>query len=482
MIVLGAVGGLIGGVTTNELITGFILMKYIFYFVIIDMAGLPNNTFMSPGVSFYATTGGAAATLQSPVAIIPDGTGNTVLGLVAGGTSGSSVLAITGADAVPGGPGSLIVGGFGVGYRMGVLDGSGILTIEENTSGNPVISYDSQVSHQLILGDGSAVPGASVRTNVPLVVYNSVIDSTGVNGVVITEDSTTSSTITQTCASNGVLFVGSSQANKSTLVIVDIPQNGAANHIEVNGSAGQVPLFISGAQGAGGISYIYPDSSGIPSGLFLGASRNTENTIGIQQTGEQSFVDIGGNGGQGVRLRGVSDLASVQTGIVSSTAAVSGQLQLQGSSGSANTINITDVSAVFDQQIVQQVPGTVTYSPGVILASGTYAPSNTDFSIASYEPGLYMVMMRVNPASITDATTLANMSSGLVYIQKAPAPNDATSIVVGGGTFGNGNVNITPVVVGPIGASSLRLTVTGVTMLISIKMFPLTGVLPGFDV
>ena len=443
------------------------------------MAGLPNNTFMSPGVSFYATSGGgAASTLQSPVAVIQDGVGNTTLALTAGGAAGASAVSITGSA---NGPGNLVVGGFGVNYRMGVQDASGFLQIGINSSLPAAISYDSQDTHQLILGDGSSVATAAVITNVPLVVRDFVNDPSSVNGFAITVDNTTTATIGNGVAAFGTLNIGSSQTYDSTLVVSDVGKNGAATYVQVNGTAGAVPLFITGAQGGGGACYIYPDASNVNSALFLGASRNTEDTVAIQQTAEQSFVDIGGNGGQGVRLLGVPAAASVQTGIITSTAGSGGQLSLGGSSGSANNILISDTTATFDQQIVQQIPFNVTYGAFIALASGTYGPSNNDFSIATLTPGLYMAMMRVNPGSEGDATTMANISSGLLYLQSAPPPNQATTIVVGGGTFGNSNASITAVIPpGQPGASSLRLNINVVTLNISVRLWPLTqGVLPG---
>jgi hypothetical protein len=279
----------------------------------------------------------------------------------------------------------------------------------------------------------------------------------------------------------GTLNIGSSSAFPNTLVVSDVNKNGANNYILVNGSGTvppQVPLFISGSQGDGGASYIFPDSSGVNSALFLGASRNTAETVAIQQAAEVSFVDIGGNRGQGVRLRGSTAGALVQTGIISSTAGASGQLQLQGSSGSGNSINITDASAVFDQQIVQTVPGSVLYPAVIVLASGEYF-TDAIFFIGTLPPGLYMCMMRINPDSILNGDMMRNLSSGFMYLQSAPSDIN-TSIVVGGGTFGNGNVSIGPLVDGTVGASSLRLYIDNGTYNISIKMLPLLGVIPNF--
>lgn len=433
----------------------------------------------NPQSYFFALSGGGAATtLQSPAVLTPDSGGNTTLALNASG-SGASALSVNGSAA---GSGTVTVGGYGTVYRAAVLDPSGVLQIGLNSGAEyPAIIYDSQTTHQLVLGDRSAVSSASIQTNQPLIVRDYNNDTTGVNGIALLENSTTSCTITNVAASGGILNIGSSQAFNNTLQVSDIPKNGAGNYIEVNGASGQVPLFISGAQGAGGASYIYPDSSGVSSALFLGASRNTEDTVAIQQTAEQSFVDIGGNGGQGVRLRGVPAAASVQTGIISSTAGASGQLQLQGSSGSANAILISDTTATFDQQIVQQVAGTVTYSAATVLANATYTSgTSADFNVGTFAPGLYMCMIRVNQANVADPTTMANMGSGLVYLQTSPLDPTKT-IVVGGGTFGNGNVAITSIATAGIGADTMRLSVTTGNVYVNVKMWQLTDVLPGMS-
>jgi hypothetical protein len=449
------------------------------------MAGLPNNTFMSPGVSFYATAGGSASTLQSPVAIVPDGSGNTTLAANASGVAGGAVLSAVGSANVPGGPGSVIVGGFGTSYRMGVTDVSGVLRIGINSSAYPAIAYDSQNTHQLILGDRSALASASIQTNLPFVVRDYAIDNTALNGVSISEDSTTQCTIANACANSGLLRLGSSQAFTNTLVVSDvaIPSPLTANYVQVNGTPGQVPLVINGAQGSGGGCGIYPNSaSGITSSLNLGASSVVPAVVKIRQSADVGFVDVGGNGGQSVRLQGTTAGASVQTAIVTSDAGIGGQLSLGGSSGSANNILISDTTATFDQQIVQQVAGAVTYQAGIVLAAGSYPPGNYDFPIGTNAPGLYMIMMRVNPGSEADAQTLANMSSGFVYLASAPPPNQATTIVVGGGTMGTGNANLAPVVIGGIGASSIRLNVgaLGGTLLMSIKLLPLLAPIPLF--
>jgi hypothetical protein len=252
------------------------------------------------------------------------------------------------------------------------------------------------------------------------------------------------------------------------------------NFILINGNStpSAVPLLLAGAQGIGGGCGIYPDVSAGLSSLSLGASSVATNTININQNSGSGFVDIGGNGGQGVRLSGVSSGALVQGGIITSTAGASGQLILGGSSGNSNTINITDASAVFDQQIVQTVPGTVTYDPSNVYVAATTTSGTYYFDISGFPTGLYLCMIRINTANISDGNTCANMSSGLVYLLKTGG--DGSTIVVGGGTFGNTNISITAYSVGSPGAQLMQIVVNGVYYF-NVKLLQLTGSLPGFN-
>ena len=224
--------------------------------------------------------------LTSPVVVIPDGAGNTSISLTAGGTAGESLVAVSGSAGVPGGIGALTVSGFGTpAYRVGVLSNTGDLQIGLNSVAPAVISYDSQNTHQLILGDESAVATASVQTNVPFIVRDAVNDPTSLNGFGITVDNPATSTIGNGIASNGVLNIGSSQAFPYTLVVSDVPSHGASNYINIEGGAGQVPLFISGAQGAGGVCYMFPDA--VPptaSELRFGSDSSNSDVLLISNT------------------------------------------------------------------------------------------------------------------------------------------------------------------------------------------------------
>jgi hypothetical protein len=434
---------------------------------------------------YFALAGGTGANLQSPATIIPDGSGNTSLTVNATG-NGNGVLNVVGGTAAGG---IISLGNTAAIYRAGVVPQPTPLppslpsfTIGINSvSAPPAFTYDGGTG-VIVLGDQSAT-GAIQTTNKLLVGDQSAV-SIATNSVLVAPTTATNSEITNTCTSQGTLSLGSSLAFSDTLVVSDvtIPSPATANYVQVNGAAGQVPLVINGAQGSGGGCGIYPKSaSGITSSLNLGASLLTTGAVKIQQTADVAFVDVGGNGGQNVRLRGVSAGASVQTGIISSDAGANGQLQFQGSSGSSNSVNLTDTTCTFDQQIVQQVPGATTYAAATVLADATYTSgTSANFNIGTFAPGLYMCMIRVNQANIADPDTLANIGSGLVYLQKSSLDPTQT-VVVGGGTFGNGNVGITSIVTAGIGANVMRLVVNVGNVYVNVKMFQIMDVIPGMS-
>ena len=250
------------------------------------MSVLGSLTQANPQSYFFALASqGPGAGIQSPASVIPDGTGNTTLALTATGTAGASAISVTGSAGVPGGSGAITVGGFGTVYRAAVLDNSGVFQIGLNSSAPPVIQYDSQVTHQLLLGDKSGAASASVQTNVPFIVRDYTNDPTVANGLGMEVASPTLSTIANTLASGGTLNIGSSLAASSTLVVSDVPSHGAANYIQVKGGVGSVPLFVSGAQGIGGTCYIFPDA--VPptaSQLRLGSDSSNSDVVLISSS------------------------------------------------------------------------------------------------------------------------------------------------------------------------------------------------------
>jgi hypothetical protein len=296
------------------------------------MAGLPNNTFAAPGVSFYATAGGgAASTLQSPVAVIPDVNGSTEVVAQATGNGDASLQALVYGGGF--GTASILVGGGGPIYSMSVTanPGNDVLAIGVNGATTAAIFYDGTTG-DIEIGDRGA---GTIRMNNATAFYDTSIDPTEANGVYIAPTSASSAVIENTiassgtlslgsstninqlvlsdtgagtgkvsvggnggasvvitgsgagnnrvsvgtnAASNGVMSIGSSTAFPNTIVVSDQAYLGAGNYVEVFGAAGQAPLFISGSQGPANQCGIHPDA-GVGTAQLLLGSDNTNNAL-----------------------------------------------------------------------------------------------------------------------------------------------------------------------------------------------------------
>lgn len=244
------------------------------------MAGLPNNTFAAPGVPFYAISGGAAASLQSPVNVIPNVLEDARINVNAG-VGGSAIVTVIGSATNTGIVG---IGGYGESYTLGVTAAGGAapsvpaFSIGAVGEPNVALSYDPG-THILTLSDNDAAGIVFMRNAIAI-----GDPQGGANQLTMTPLSGTESVITQTVA-QGTLSIGASSTNNNILEVSDVPKNGAANYVEINGAVGQVPLFISAAQGVGGNCYIYPDSPGGASVMNVGSSQINPSAITMTDNG-----------------------------------------------------------------------------------------------------------------------------------------------------------------------------------------------------
>lgn len=383
---------------------------------------------------FFALSGGPAPPapgqpLQSPVAVIPDGTGNTTLSLVATGIAGASAVSVTGSAGIPGGPGNVIVGGFGTVYRMGVEDASGVLQIGLNSVAAPVIQYDSQNTHQLLLGDKSAASTASVQTNVPFVVRDYSTDPTVANGIAMDVNSSTVTSIKNACATGGTMNLGSSQATPTTLTIVDSGANTGV--VRINGTSGGTDVQIFGG--------------GVPT-----VSTNTANN-GTLQLRSSAAGYAGGGGDNGIVLTdnpvsNTRPLATFRSQIVlpnsdaGSWSGIAGQL----------TTGITALT------YPGQATGTI---PGGQSVALPLPPSGAAYT------GLWMYRILTNAITDTQAIqcgmTLTTYWDGAL---NAFAYGGSGNPYFGGSlgsVTSNGNVRIVPIVVGLYVTSYIFANFTG---------------------
>jgi hypothetical protein len=217
----------------------------------------------------------------------------------------------------------------------------------------------------LILGDGST---GTIQTRNALFVSD--LTTSGGNQLGLSPINATTSVISQNIA-QGSLALGSSTVYPGTLIVSDVPKNGAATYVEINGTSGATPLFIAAAQGSGGASYIYPDSSGGTQSLNLGSSTVRQDTLTvIEPVAGTSVVRVNGSGGGSA-----VQIAGGATPSVSTNVASNGSLQLRSSAagfaGDANQngIVLTDNSvnnarplATFNSQIVLPSSNSGAYS------------------------------------------------------------------------------------------------------------------------
>jgi hypothetical protein len=182
---------------------------------------------------FFALSGGAAGTLQSPAAVIPQLNGNATLSIPAGagGAAGLSVIADVGDTA------SIFLTGDG--HSFGFQTNVGGLAIGSVGSPNSAIEYNP-TAHTMILGDGG--PNGVISTANPLRVGNEQLTAT--NGVFISPSSDTASFITNGIATGGTLNIGSSAATPSTISVNDAGP-GSANVI-IGGNSGNGLQIIGG--------------------------------------------------------------------------------------------------------------------------------------------------------------------------------------------------------------------------------------------
>ena len=216
--------------------------------------------------------------------------------------------------------------------------------------------------------------------------------------------------------------------------------------------------------------------------LTLGSSTAFPNVVQISDTSVAASTQFGGNGGNSVYIQGsgiaVGNTCTIATSATSGSGL--GNLQLASSIGAPNTVKITDTSLnVTGLTLSLGNPYTVSYSPSVVGDNNPHGQGTYEILISSYPTGLYMLMLRILPANITDSSTFQNMFSTLVYIEQQGGPG--TSIVVGGGAGGTTNLYSSPWSSSGTGAAdSIRIAQGNFNTFYNIKMLQLTTTLPGF--
>lgn len=264
------------------------------------MSVLANASNANPSTYYWAKDGGGAATtLQSPVAVLSDGTGSTLLTMNATLATGTSEIQVIGGANQTG---TIAVGGGGFVFAMDAV-GTGpgpanlqLTAFPTQVGQGPALQYTPSTG-SLILGDGT-VAGV-VSTNQGLLIKD---DAGGANGVGITPVSATASTIAQTIASGGTLNLGSSTGAADTLTITDTTGAGSG-YVTVGGNGG-ADIFMVGGNGSTIIPNIRTDAANTGSLTFGGSATNSQ-TLWVRDaaTVSSGFVDITGGDATTAALR-----------------------------------------------------------------------------------------------------------------------------------------------------------------------------------
>lgn len=216
------------------------------------MSLLNNATLANPLNAFYSTTGGGgggSSSLQSPATITPvTATGSCTLSLLNSAGGGDSIvniqdttgnLAILNMSNVGGGNSVISMGVLG-GAKVNLVAPSvdeGQLQVQSNATGTSYLTVDIS-NNNVVVGDIGSL--GSINLNCATVIKDS---GAGANGIGLSPTTSTTSVISQTVASNGSLFIGSSLAEATTLHITETGGNG---YLEVLGRGSANGVLLAG--------------------------------------------------------------------------------------------------------------------------------------------------------------------------------------------------------------------------------------------
>ena len=358
----------------------------------------------NPQNFFFAASGqGAATTLQSPVAVIPDGAGDTQLVAQATGTGRSVIEAVGSAT----GDGIVVVSGQGTAYRVIATSvaGNSNLQIGLDSPAQAAMTYTPS-SGTVTLGDGSA--GGTVLATNALVVKDPA--GGALNGVVIEPTGATGGLISMSCATGGTLLIGSSIAQPATLTIADAGANRGV--VAVGGNNG-TDILLTGGDNLG---------------TFANIRANLAN---------QGTMTLGSSSANPVCMY-LTDGVGAGTGSVDITngTAASGTLKLQGgdgagfchiypnfpsagiqigsSSATTNAIEVADTGITMNTPVYFSAPSFANYTPTILAPTGSVYTGVFNIGLGGLPTGYWMILGKTtNNPSGADRTS---MFSTIVYM------------------------------------------------------------------
>ena len=451
------------------------------------MALLANNTLANPYNSFYALAGsgggGGSSTLQSPATILPAPDGSINLrGDVPAGTNASASLALTAANGI-GDSGDTAIflnsannnyinflnpTGTGIQINCDPTTQPNALNISDST-GNVTASFNTVANAVNLLNPLGIVGGSNTAYINGTAVVTSSAARPVPSGITLLPTTPTISNIYNTCASDGTLSLGSSQACTDVLGVYDLAGAGTA-FVGVNDSGSQ-SLRLQGGTTVRNIPIIATNSANSGT-LVLAPSAANQQLMYIRDglTADTGYVDVtAGSGNYGaVRLTG-APAANPTISTVSTNSATGGGGILNLTTGyndtiTAPAIQIADNGITTYRQIGMAGAGAPLAG---WTAPGAGQPAGTPYIVlkpAGVSSGVFTVDL--SPLQTGWAMVYGGVTPG-----QTPASNDQAAMfsvmvyTTAGNTFIGGGVGGVPglVTVQPTGTTSLSVNISVAT-------------------
>jgi len=217
------------------------------------MSLLPSATFANPSTPFYAALGGggggSTSNIQSPATVVPNAPG------------GASVLTFAGSRNV------ITMAGANI-----VEEGTSVLKFTSDPLGvSQLVAFDIPGS-AVTLGVGPVALGSNVVVNTPLTIQDQTYPATGlvISGEPPFVGVTGVSRISNDLVSNGVLQLGSSVAQATTVQLQETTGGGAYGYVTIGGQSGGTGDRLK-MYGGGAACSITTNDAGTTGVLNIGA-------------------------------------------------------------------------------------------------------------------------------------------------------------------------------------------------------------------
>lgn len=420
------------------------------------MSVLPNNTFANPRTPLYAAVGGGGGdTLQSPVDIIPETDGSTIVNIVASTGSGEANLLVSstngnaatvtisntiGGDAVlsigqaaaPGGTGAVAI------YSPGNLVGGGQINISnasEIGTDADVAIFDT-INNNVTLGSGKTAGLTAINNG--LLVRDEFVTTPATNGIGITMTSAHVGVIagSDSTGVTNTLQLGSSAVVPDIITLVD---TGATTAQCIIGGNNGTNLSIFGGTLATPNVGVNLRTDAASSGIMtIGSSVNNPTIMFVKDGGTSGsgFVDIAGGvpASIALRLQGSNSQVGSNSAQISTNNAFAANptLNINNSVDGTPAIVVSSTTVRINKLITGYLNGTT--APQTALADNASVPiPGSDYG--SLGAGLFTILVATTNQTATGQSSVQVSSMGYM--------SSNTQKWVGGNGFGQALVNPT---------------------------------------